>query len=138
MLTQLVYASEVRDLGPDGPQAVLDEARKRNSANQVTGILLYSDRQFLQCLEGGRRQVTETFSRILLDRRHKNVQLMLVADADRRDFGDWSMAYVQQTPDVKAALRQVMPTDEFHPELLTDRAVSKLLQRLCELHAAAG
>jgi hypothetical protein len=134
MLTQLVYSSEVRDLGHGGYQAILDEARKQNAAQHVTGVLLYTEQHFLQCLEGGRRQVTETFCKIAADRRHKNVQLISVTDVVERDFTDWSMGYVPHTPDLKATLRRAMPTDEFDPRGLSDRAVTTLVKRLHDLY----
>ena len=137
MLTQLLYFSEVRDLGPGGIQPILEQAREKNSSNGLTGSLLFSQRFFLQCLEGSREQVTATFSRVAVDNRHDHVTLMSVHDIDERDFPGWTMGYVSSSPTLKASLRRFLPTDEFKPEALSSVAATALMKLLRRMEPPA-
>ena len=133
MLTQLLYFSEVRDLGEGGAVALLDQCRAKNSANHVTGALLFNRKFFLQCLEGGRDAVTATFTRIAGDDRHAHVTLMSVRDIDERDFPDWTMGYVSTTPELRKFLLRFFPTAEFAPESLSSTAATTLMRSLREM-----
>ena len=133
MLTQLLYFSEVRDLGEGGVVKLLDQCREKNSAAHLSGALLFDQRYFLQCLEGSRENLTATFSRIAADGRHGNVTLMSVRDVDERDFPDWTMGYVSTTPELRKFLLRFFPTAEFAPESLSSTAATTLMRSLREM-----
>lgn len=131
ILSQLIYFSEKRDLGPGGVAAILDSARRENERRHLTGALIFNQTYFLQCLEGGRKAITETFSKIAKDPRHDDITLISVHDIDVRDFPDWTMGYVVSTsPELKSALREVLPTPDFSPVLLGAAATLTLMKRM--------
>ncbi|RZK30342.1 MAG: BLUF domain-containing protein [Hymenobacter sp.] len=74
-------------------QDLLEEARLHNAANELTGILLYGNDQFLQVLEGERGRVQTIYEHIVQDPRHHNVTLFADKQINARAFADWSMAY---------------------------------------------
>ena len=130
-MSRLIYYSEVREIGPGGVQAILDTARRNNERTGVTGGLLFNRHYFLQAIEGDRTQVTTTFCKIALDRRHGNVTLASVHDIGHRDFLDWSMGYVASTvPELKLLLREFLPTEEFTPQLLSTDSIIALMKRI--------
>lgn len=130
MLTQLVYYSEVRDLGPGGIQRILEQSRTWNSEHGLTGSLLFNQQYFLQCLEGGREEVTATFSRVAADPRHAHVNLMCVHDIDERSFPGWTMGYASSTSALKESLFRFQPTVDFNPETLSSNSAIALLTYL--------
>lgn len=130
MLTQLLYFSEVRDLGQGGAVRLLEQARKKNNPLHLTGVLLFNQNHFLQCLEGSRENVTHIFSRIAIDDRHAHVTLMSVHDIDERDFPDWTMGYVSSTPTLKRALLRFFPTEEYSPQSLSSTSATALMKSL--------
>ena len=94
MLTRLMYASETAEaLNPASLQALLDQARAANERRNITGMLAFDSRWFLQVLEGDRQVVNEVFSRIAADPRHRRVELLEVAATEERHFARWSMAF---------------------------------------------
>lgn len=94
LLVQLVYFSRPsRPMASRDLMAILETARSRNAASNITGILCYSDDVFLQALEGARDQVCETFYRIAGDDRHTGVTLLAFSYPSRRTFMDWTMGY---------------------------------------------
>ncbi len=73
-------------------QRLLDSAKINNSANDVTGALLFSGRHFAQVLEGPQAAINERYRSISQDTRHKNVTPLLYEPTGERQFADWSMA----------------------------------------------
>ncbi|TGD66417.1 BLUF domain-containing protein [Tabrizicola sp. WMC-M-20] len=92
-LLQLVYAS--RPFGFDQPTltAILFDARRCNTRDDITGALICRDDVFLQLLEGPAPVVEAAYARIRKDDRHLEVRELLcrvIAD-DQRMFAGWAM-----------------------------------------------
>ncbi len=92
-LLQLVYAS--RPFGFDGVTltAILFDARRCNTRDNITGALICRDDLFLQLLEGPVAAVEAAYARIRADDRHIEVRELLRREIaeDARMFGDWAM-----------------------------------------------
>jgi hypothetical protein len=57
-LVRLVYASTLnKKTDPSELKKILDVATTNNVEENITGILVFGDDYFLQCLEGGRGSV---------------------------------------------------------------------------------
>jgi hypothetical protein len=95
-LWQLVYASaaaadfEVADL-----QNVLRVARDRNAAANVTGMLLFEGKSFLQVLEGELDRIDALYAQIQNDSRHTRDVLLLREPIEERSFAGWTMGYTR-------------------------------------------
>lgn len=91
-ISQLVYISE---RGADTNDEVIKnlklQAEHNNHRLNITGALLYTERFFLQFLEGEQRILNELFSTICQDDRHSNVRLMMYKTVQKRDFPTWSL-----------------------------------------------
>jgi len=95
MLVRLVYASRAKaTLTPAQFEDILAVSRRNNPANGITGVLCTNTFIFLQMLEGGRKEVSETYNRIAKDPRHQDVQLLHFEEIMARRFADWSMGKV--------------------------------------------
>jgi hypothetical protein len=77
---------------------ILEASRRNNSANEVTGILLYLDGAFMQVLEGESNAVQKTYTRICADKRHWNTLVLLDREGTRA-FPDWSMGFKRISSD---------------------------------------
>lgn len=75
----------------------LEKIRDKNLADSITGLLLYSDGNFMQLIEGSDETVSRTFSRIQSDPRHKGIIKLLDEPIDQRVFPDWKMAFLRVT-----------------------------------------
>ena len=69
------------------------EAAVRNRRDDVTGLLLFNSRRFLQVLEGPKDAVERIFARIYDDSRHRGVVKLREGAIVAREFGQWAMAY---------------------------------------------
>lgn len=95
MLYCLIYSSvSARTLENKDIQDILEDARHRNAGLDVTGLLLYYKRSFMQVLEGEREIVLDLFhQRIALDERHTCVHVIAEYEISDRRFNGWSMAF---------------------------------------------
>ena len=106
MLHRLVYLSSLTG-SPDrlDLDGLLRAARKKNSAEDITGLLLYRDGNFFQVLEGPRENVLACYDRIQADRRHTGCVTLLSEEIGSRMFSEWQLAYVPYT-DLSPAHRE--------------------------------
>jgi hypothetical protein len=74
-------------------QALLEWSRTYNAQHQITGLLLYSDGQFVQLFEGPEAVVRPLFARIQADPRHTQVVTVSEGPGPQRWFADWHMAF---------------------------------------------
>ncbi len=92
LIKQLVYASR-QAVEFDGLRLVslLYTARDRNVALDITGVLLYSNGTFVQCLEGPPENVDAIYAKICLDKRHRELVVLQSIDTNERHFQSWMM-----------------------------------------------
>ena len=89
---RLIYISTAADwLVSQDLSDILSEAVATNTRRNISGILLYNGLNFLQLLEGERRDVEAVYSKIVTDRRHVSVVTVLSEPAEDRIFGNWAM-----------------------------------------------
>ena len=130
MLSHLVYVSTSSEPMDDEELAtLLAQSRERNERNDITGMLLYKDRRFIQLLEGHEEQVQEIFDSIKRDDRHHDVQLLWFRYAQFREFPDWTMGF-QNIDDL--ALESL---PGFTPFLDRDFRYENFLENSTDVHA---
>jgi hypothetical protein len=97
-LRAIVYVSSATQL-MSVPQleSLLVVARVLNLEIAVTGVLLYSDGNFMQYFEGSEESVRVTYERIRASRRHKDIIEILNERVALRSFADWQMGFAQPT-----------------------------------------
>jgi hypothetical protein len=112
---------------------LLSQSQRNNSSRDVTGMLLYKDRNFMQVLEGPEEEVRKLVEIIRADARHAGFIKLLDRAIEKREFSEWSMAF-RNLDDV--ALRYVTGYSEFLNLPLTAKALvtdSKYASRLIEV-----
>ena len=68
---------------------ILNQARRNNSRNGITGLLSFDGQNFLQLLEGPEAIVRATVQRISTDSRHYGVKMILDVPITARRFAAW-------------------------------------------------
>jgi FAD-dependent sensor of blue light len=110
-LVRLAYISA--SLLADDPNArrqvadILLTSRRNNDESEVTGVLLATDHNFFQVLEGERQAVEAAYARIARDPRHKDIVLTLYESIEVRRFPDWAMAYIGPSHSAEQAMARV-------------------------------
>jgi hypothetical protein len=97
-LVRLVYTSRVDDtFEPVDIEKILESARKHNQRKSVTGMLCFNQKYFLQCLEGSRSAVNDTYHSILNDKRHTDIMMLNYGEIIAREFEQWTMGYMPES-----------------------------------------
>ena len=96
MLKQIIYFSRAAiNFDAQKLLELMEKARKYNSENGITGILLYGDEVFVQCIEGGEDEVTTLYEKIKTDPRHDQITTLSEVSTPTRSFSEWLMGCVE-------------------------------------------
>ena len=126
---QLVYASAAAvPFTIAQLESLLTRARRNNSLCNVTGMLLYHEGSFFQVLECPEAAVRRVFERVSADPRHKDVLLVWQGEVETRQFGDWSMGFINsRLADVAEGFSDFLKTVHTPAELMEESARAKQL-----------
>jgi len=138
MLVRLIYASRARAaISQDTVEAILASARKHNPAKGVTGLLAYSDRVFVQVLEGGREQVNQMYALLQRDERHQDLILLGYEAIDERQYSSWTMGRIRLDKINRSLLLKYSVCGELDPYQVSNCATVALLNELASTAAFA-
>ena len=108
----VVYASRAREtMSVERLTGLLGSARERNESLDVTGMLLYAHRGFLQQLEGDEAAVDAVYASIAVDPCHTDIRLLSRRDIADRRWPGWAMGFAQPTD---ASLTEQLPGYQPH------------------------
>jgi len=94
MLKSFVYVSSaVHLMTPAELLELLRKARENNERDQITGMLLYKNGNFMQAFEGEEKKAAWLHDKILADPRHRNIITLLEEPLEKRRFDGWSMSF---------------------------------------------
>ena len=92
-LKQVIYVSKKTDFSDHTLTNIFDTSAKNNPEKGISGCLLIGSNSYLQFLEGPNLAVEALYSKIKLDRRHKNVKKLHDQSVDEKLFSSWSMKF---------------------------------------------
>ena len=138
MLVRLLYASRAVDPRPEVVEEILAASRQHNPGSGITGILCYGGDIFLQAIEGGRSAVSELFSHIQKDARHKDVVLLLFEEISERRFGGWTMGQVNLSRLNTSILLKYSERPELDPYAVSGKVSLALLEELMATASIIG
>ncbi len=114
------YVSSVNtNLTENDIQEVLNYTRNWNNDNGITGILLYSDGNFFQVLEGEKGILKSLISRIVKDKRHHNVMIIFEKEVSQTAFEDYQSNFISldsrfEAKNIEMYLSQI---DKLNPKI---------------------
>jgi hypothetical protein len=93
-LVHLIYVSTATKECDSGElDRILESSVRHNSPQNVTGMLLYYDGNFIQAIEGEKAAIDETYGRIAKDPRHTDLFVILREPIAQRSFEQWRMGF---------------------------------------------
>lgn len=91
---QVLYRSTVtKPLTNQELLDLLEQARSFNLEHQITGMLLYSEGQFVQAIEGREEVIRPLYERIQRDSRHREIETVGEGRLPAHQFSEWSMDF---------------------------------------------
>lgn len=94
VMHRIIYLSSgVRIFTDEEINELLNVSRSNNQKSGLTGLLLYSEGNFMQILEGDKDAVDMTYKKIQHDPRHRNIILIANESINKLSFSEWKMGY---------------------------------------------
>ena len=86
---ELIYTSVgIKEFSDSELFELLNQARTNNEMHDITGMLVYKDREFAQILQGDEQKVRRLYENIIKDDRHTNVKLFYESIIQERTFNN--------------------------------------------------
>ena len=92
-LTQLIYASQPFGYDNTLLTTILNDARRCNIRDNISGVLICRHDIYLQLLEGPSEAVNAAYMRISRDDRHVGIKKLVSGPIVERFFGSWAMLH---------------------------------------------
>lgn len=95
-LQEILYCSSLAARqAPNVVGQIVSQARIRNKAHDITGLLVFDGLMFCQHLEGSADDVRRLFARIAQDPRHTGVQLVYQGMRDARRYQRFDLGFAE-------------------------------------------
>jgi hypothetical protein len=137
-LVRLIYASHKTEFWNDLELGkLLENAQRFNKAKNLTGMLYFNRKYFLQCIEGQRDDVSALYSEIVKDKRHRDVQILAFEEIDEREMEHWNMCYLPDSQVTQSMVLKYTNSTDFDPFSMTGRgALNFMLNASRQLKAS--
>lgn len=133
---RLIYLSTATDIlmSDADLNKLLLKSQKSNRENNISGILLHINGEFIQVLEGSKKAVLDLFEIIKKDKRHKNVIAFDEKEVENKYFSGYFMAF---DPEHYNQLNEFESLRDFNPDKILksdEDSVLKFLNNFIEAH----
>lgn len=92
------YAINLSSVSPELPEKEIEDVLKYtqawNNSHEITGLLLYSDGNFFQVMEGEKSKIDNLFNQIKVDRRYQNIIKIFERPIHREAFDGYESDFV--------------------------------------------
>jgi hypothetical protein len=134
MLHRIVWISEAcRRYKEDELISLLNESRSYNVKNNVTGILLYDQKSFMQIMEGAEEVIDEIYyKRIVPSTHHRNVTLLYMGEIEERNFQSWSMGFFYAHDEALHKVPGYLDFQDTHASFLDLKNDDAMVRKLVE------
>lgn len=131
-LTQLIYASQPFGYDNTLLTTILNDARRCNIRDNISGVLICRHDIYLQLLEGPSEAVNAAYMRISRDDRHVGIKKLVSGPIVERFFGSWAMLHdpaislIWDQQQIKSGVLDQIPPTEIVDMFKSISANSKL------------
>lgn len=109
-------------------QDIQQSSWANNTDTDVTGLLVATNRHFIQILEGDAVRINALFESIKTDARHTRVELKASRLIEKRMFGGWAMNVIQINSIAAVIYGYRFDRLDIDPYALTYSAIAELIE----------
>ncbi len=73
---------------------LLNFVKKHNNENNITGLLIYSEGNFFQVIEGEKKIISDLFEKIKQDSRHYNIIKIFDRENEQKAFSEYDSSFI--------------------------------------------
>ncbi len=108
----IVYLStSVGAFKEDDLNVILQQSRRNNPLQGITGVMLYVRGSVIQVLEGDRDVLESLYAKIERDPRHTGISKVFSRPIAKRLFADWHMGYETITEQQLENIKDIVQLD---------------------------
>lgn len=111
---------------------ILEQSRRNNEHNGITGALVMNENYFLQVIEGSRPIINTLLQKLLKDERHFSLRIVECHEIEQRRWSRWSMQYLTLSNQHQEDILKFSPNAEFNPYLMTAMQIRLFIEALLE------
>lgn len=78
-------------------QGMLKLFQENNKKNNISGLMLYYEKNVIQYIEGNKEDLYRLYNNIENDKRHYHVIKIIDKEINKRNFIDWNLGYKELT-----------------------------------------
>lgn len=128
MLVRLIYCSTLAENSDTKElNKIVELAKSHNTKEFITGLLVFGNDYFLQCIEGNSEAINKLYHKIIADQRHHHPLLLEYQEVDERLFEDWAMKLILLTPKKIKTLIRFSSVATFNPYVLSGSSALKMM-----------
>jgi hypothetical protein len=136
-IIRLVYVSTAVDsVDMNEFKRILGTAQQNNERRDLTGMLAFNSKVFLQGLEGSREAVNDLYAKLMRDPRHFNLMLLKYEPIEVRQWAGWSMGFAAPNTENRALFLKYSAQSVFNPYSMTGDNAERMLLDLSETTVA--
>lgn len=133
MLIRLIYASTATGtVDMTELKQILATAQTHNPSDDLTGVLAFNSKIFLQVLEGNRDKVNQLYAKIMKDSRHEKVTMLSCKEIEVRHWSKWSMGFVAPNTANRELFLKYSESSTFNPYDMSAEAAEKMLMEAAQ------
>ncbi len=92
----LIYKSKpLESNNQDLLLSIFEASQKKNKELNITGLLLATDKHFIQLLEGDKSEINQLYHNIAKDARHTELEIISFQPIEKRSFPEWTMKIIR-------------------------------------------
>lgn len=93
-LYAILYISTMKiDYSKEAIKDMLTTFKQYNNKNNISGLLLFYEKNIIQCIEGYKEDLDRLYNNIKNDIRHYNIIKVIDEKIVSRNFSDWDMGF---------------------------------------------
>lgn len=109
---------------------ILEQSRRNNANNGITGTLVMNEKYFLQVIEGPRAVINTLLQKLFKDERHTSLRIVECHEVEQRRWSKWSMQYLMLNDQHNEVVLKFSPGTEFNPYLMTASQIKLFIKAL--------
>lgn len=111
---------------------ILEQSRRNNEHDGITGALVMNESYFLQVIEGSRPIINALLQKLVQDERHFSLNIVEYQEIEQRYWSKWSMQYLTLSNQHKEDILKFSPSAEFNPYLMSPSQIRLFIEALSE------
>lgn len=126
----VLYISNTKLLFPEDQiiaEAIVEFSKEWNASVGITGALVFTERHFVQFIEGPTDAIADLLCKLSLDRRHSGMNIIERVAANQRQFEKWSLAYSGPDSFIDRELAPILQTGSSVAQHVTATKLRSLL-----------